>query len=229
MRPRAEEGVWGHSVAVSFCCSLFLTVFLCAVVCPPEAAVPLGEHLLCHGAPPPPPTTVLLPLFLIPVLFPPPLFLQHFLPFLKYVSTEAPPPWLLGSAMPCSVSTGAGWNKLCLVQGRPGLSSQRHPPCSPLLQAPGHLYPVQGLPGCCFKIIQKRQNTNLYKWLQIPSDYKITWHIKHRVDKCTMMNIRKSTLDAGLTMKNSTLKGIFLPARNDSGQLNAQSKKPRKC
>lgn len=37
------QGVWGQDVAASLCCSLFLAAFLCTVVGPPEAAVPLGE------------------------------------------------------------------------------------------------------------------------------------------------------------------------------------------
>lgn len=39
-----------------------------------------------------------------------------------------------------------------------------------------------------------------------------------------MMNIWKSTLNTGLTMKNSRLKDIFVSQECGSGQLNAQSK-----
>ena len=56
--------------------------------------------------------------------------LWFFLPFLKYIFPEAPPPWLLGSAVPCRGWVGAGCNRLCPARGSPGLSSQRLP-CSP--------------------------------------------------------------------------------------------------
>lgn len=46
-----------------------------------------------------------------------------FCPFL-HMHPKMPPPWLWGSAVPCSGWVGCGWNRLCLARGSPSLSSQ---------------------------------------------------------------------------------------------------------
>lgn len=149
--------------AVPLCCSFLLMFLLCSTVgSSPWATFPSGNvhlpqhsvlrglqrgYLLCQRAPPPPPH------FIWPwcslccfsfFLFPPPLAVWSFLPFLACAFPEAPPPWLWVSAVPCSASTEADWNRLCLAWDSPGHSSQR-PPCStPLLPGPGHLHPKWG-------------------------------------------------------------------------------------
>lgn len=65
-----------------------------------------------------------------------------FCPFLTHIISEAPPPWLQGSAKACGGgSIGAIWNGLCPAKGSLGCLSQRslqHP-----LTAPGHPHLVQ--------------------------------------------------------------------------------------
>ena len=81
------------------------------------------EYVLHHGAPSP--STLAFPLVFRTLLFPSPLSLWCFLPFLKYVLLEAPPVWVVGSAVSCGGCIGdpAG------ARASPGLLPQRHP-CS---------------------------------------------------------------------------------------------------
>lgn len=65
------------------------------------------------------------------------LWVSSVLPSLTQAFPKMPPSWLQGSDVPCGGSVGPGWNQLCPVWGRPGLSTQRLP-CSPL-PAIGHL------------------------------------------------------------------------------------------
>ena len=111
----------------------------CSSVVLPE--LQCGYHLLHHGpshgckgnsapvpgAPPPLLLSLRRSYLCVSLLSPPPLSAWCLLPFLKYAFPEAPPSWLLGSAVPCCGSIGASWNRLCPAQGSPGLSSQRLP------------------------------------------------------------------------------------------------------
>lgn len=67
--------------------------------------------------------------------FPPLLTVQCLLPFLEYIFPKAPPAWLMGSAVPCSGSPGAGH-----VQpgAAPGLFSQ-HQQTEVSQKAKGHI------------------------------------------------------------------------------------------
>lgn len=56
-----------------------------------------------------------------------------FLPCVKYVATEVPPSWLVGSVVPCGGSVGTS----CVRHGAALASPHGGHPCSPPLPAPG--------------------------------------------------------------------------------------------
>lgn len=62
----------------------------------------------------PPPSLMLVFILLLLTLraFLTPLYSVEFLPFLKNIFPEVPPPWLSSSAVSCGRSVGDGWNQL---------------------------------------------------------------------------------------------------------------------
>lgn len=64
-----------------------------------------------------------------------------FCPFIHRLLPRHHHLWLLGPAMPCSVSIGAVWNGLCPPLGNPGLASWKSPAAP--APAPGHLHLIQ--------------------------------------------------------------------------------------
>lgn len=122
---------YGQYIVVSLC-HFLLTLFPCSGTGSPQAAVPPGDnHLLqrrlfprlqgnfCSGAWSTSSTSS--SDFVVPSVVSYSccsllLCLWGILTFLTHLFPEVPESWLLGSAMPCSGSVGAGWNSLCPAQ-----------------------------------------------------------------------------------------------------------------
>lgn len=96
------------------------------------------------GAPLPPPSLTLVFLGLFLTVFSSLLsLLCGILPFLKCVFPEAPPAWLMSSAVSHGGSIGAGWSLPCPAQGSPWPFLTEALPCSPPLPTPCHGHPMQ--------------------------------------------------------------------------------------
>lgn len=101
---------WGHGTAFSLCCSWFPTLFSCwsflltdflgSSMSPPQAAVP-SDTLVPSW------TTYLTPALKR-------IFLQCLSSFVKWVLTEAPCTWLMGSAVSCGGSPVGPAGTMCV-------------------------------------------------------------------------------------------------------------------
>jgi len=149
--PLSLMGVGGWEMGAPLCCSLLLTLFPCpsmvlSMGCTMDVCSALVHHglqgisALVPGAPPLPPApslTSVSSLVLLTLSQPTnSLSVWCFLSLLKYVF----PAWLVGSAVPCDRSVGAG----CGWHGEPLASSHRghlwSPPAANTLTPMPHTY-----------------------------------------------------------------------------------------
>jgi len=139
-RSHPPAAAWGPSQAAGWISSLVW----CSVGYRGTTCITMVYSRGCRGisAPPLPSSLTLVSarLFISHFSFPAAVA-QRFLPFLEYVIVEMPPSWLLGSAVPCGETIGAGWNS-CVWHRAALASSHRNHPAAPL-PAPGHLPPTQ--------------------------------------------------------------------------------------